>query len=50
MKRLIATIACLVTLTTANGQTEWAPVGMKWWVLVQIGFDLQEFYNTYECT
>jgi Secretion system C-terminal sorting domain len=50
MKKLLTAMICFAALECSYGQNEFAPVGMKWWVLVQIGFDLQEFYDTYECT
>ncbi len=50
MKKLITAIACFASIEFAVGQTEWAPVGMKWWVLIENSFQVQDFINSYECT
>ena len=34
MKKLLTTIAILLVTNIAFAQTEWAPVGAKWWQIV----------------
>ncbi|MBI5916260.1 MAG: T9SS type A sorting domain-containing protein [Bacteroidetes bacterium] len=50
MKNFFSSIVFLLISNLAIGQTEWAPVGAKWWVLVESGWSEQKFINKYECT
>ncbi len=49
MKNITVALFLLLVSNLAFGQIEWAPVGAKWWQIVEAGFDLQKFITEYEC-
>ncbi|MBI1225218.1 MAG: T9SS type A sorting domain-containing protein [Bacteroidetes bacterium] len=50
MKNFGLVLLALFMAQTVGAQTEWAPVGAKWWELVQSDWAPTGFINYYECT